>query len=277
LERGDLLCQESIASVLKRYKPAAVLHFAGYAYVEESIANPLLYYRQNVDGIISLLYAMHDAGVNTLVFSSSCAVYGRLGQLPINERAPLSPINAYGAAKAMVERIVADASKVSDLKWTALRYFNAAGADEGGDLGEAHDPEPHVIPRLLSAADKGECFEIFGDDYPTSDGTCVRDYTHVSDIAEAHVRALAYLFEGGVSRVFNVGTGRGYSVRELIDAVTRVTGHEVAYSVKERRSGDPAELVADITDAKTVLNFTARRTSIDNILQDAFRWRRRRT
>jgi UDP-arabinose 4-epimerase len=277
LERGDVADRGALAAVFDRYRPIAVVHFAGLIYVGESVKEPLLYYRYNVGGTLALLETMRAAGVRHLVFSSSAAVYGVPAQVPIVEDADLRPINPYGASKHMAERLVADAAAAGPLSWTALRYFNAAGADPEGELGEAHDPEPHLVPRALAAA-AGDLpqFEIFGDDYDTPDGTCIRDYVHVTDLADAHVAALQYLLDGNVSRPINVGTGRGYSVREVVDTVKRVTGRDFPCPIGKRREGDPARLVADVDRAVGLLGLRCRYPELADIVTHAWAWYRKR-
>jgi UDP-arabinose 4-epimerase len=222
---GDLADRALLRATLDRHRPTAVVHFAAFAYVGESNENPALYYRNNVGGTAELLAAMRDGDIRHIVFSSSCAVYGVPRAVPIAEQTPLEPVSPYGASKLMCERMLRDCATASALSFMALRYFNAAGADPAGDIGECHVPETHAIPLLLDAA-AGDAagFTMFGDDYPTPDGTCIRDYIHVSDLADAHVRALRDLLQGGESAAINVGTGRGWSVRELIDIARKVTG-----------------------------------------------------
>jgi UDP-glucose-4-epimerase GalE len=277
LERGDVVDKASLAAVFDRYRPVAVVHFAGLIYVGESVKEPLLYYHHNVGGTLALLEAMQAAGVRHLVFSSSAAVYGVPAQAPIDEDAELRPINPYGASKHMAERLVADSAAAWPLSWTALRYFNAAGADPEGELGEAHDPEPHLVPRALAAA-AGDLpqFEIFGDDYDTPDGTCIRDYIHVADLAEAHVAALRYLLSGKPSQPINIGTGRGYSVREVIDTVKRVTGRDFPCPIGQRRPGDPARLVAAAGRAAELLGLTCRYPALADIVDHAWSWYQKR-
>lgn len=277
LERGDVADTETLATVFRRHRPVAVLHFAGFIYVGESVKEPLLYYRHNVAGTLALLEAMQAAGVDRIVFSSSAAVYGIPARVPIVEDAELRPINPYGASKHMAERLVADAAAAGSLHWAALRYFNAAGADPEGELGEAHDPEPHLVPRALAAA-AGDLpqFEIFGEDYDTPDGTCIRDYIHVSDLADAHVAALRYVLDGRPSQPFNVGTGRGYSVREVVDTVRRVTGREFRCPIGPRRPGDPDRLVADVAQATERLGLVCRYPSLADIVSHAWAWYEKR-
>ena len=272
LEKGDINDRSRLADVLRRHRPAAVLHFAGLIAVGESVEQPLLYYRANVGGTLSLLEAMQESGVGKLVFSSTAAVYGIPKQVPIPEEAPLRPINPYGTGKLMAERLIA-AAAAHGVGWIALRYFNATGADPDGEIGEAHDPETHLVPRALMAA-AGELpqFEIFGDDYDTPDGTCIRDYIHVTDLAGAHVAAVRHLLAGRPSQAINVGTGRGYSVREVVDTVKRVTGRDFSCPIGKRRDGDPSRLVADGRRAVEVLGFQPRHSSLDDIVTHAWGW-----
>lgn len=274
LEEGDVRDRERLMDVLRRYRPEAAIHFAAYAYVGESVERPLAYYDNNVNGSLTLLEAMRSCGVARLVFSSSCAVYGTPERLPIDEGQLLAPINPYGATKRMVEQMLADAAGAHDLRSVSLRYFNAAGADLDGELGEAHDPEPHLIPRVLEAATVGGTVFVYGDDYETRDGTCERDYIHVTDLADAHVRALEHLAEANGVTAFNLGTGAGHTVREIVDAATRVTGRPVSVQVGERRAGDPAALVADGGRAQSVLGWRPLHSSLDTILGSAWTWRR---
>src|SRR5579862_9586875 len=250
LEIGALADGARLREVLARYRPAAVVHFAALAYVGESNADPLLYYRNNVGGTAMLLDAMRDCGVGKIVFSSSCAVYGAPATTPITEDAPCAPVNPYGATKMFCEQILKDCSAVFALNFIALRYFNAAGADPDGEIGECHVPETHAIPLLLEVAAGGQGFTIFGDDYPTADGTCVRDYVHVTDLADAHVRALRALLDGADSMALNLGTGRGWSVRELVATVREVTSRDFTVQLGPRRPGDPPTLVAEATRAR---------------------------
>ena len=248
----------------------AVIHFAAYIAVGESTREPELYFSNNVGGSISLLAAMARAGVRRLVFSSTAAVYGNPAMTPIPETAPFSPINPYGESKTTVERMLAQLDEFRGLRSIALRYFNACGAEPDAGLGEEHDPETHLIPLLLRAIQTGNPVQIFGDDYPTPDGTCVRDYIHVSDLADAHVAALDHLMKGGESGAFNVGTGTGHSVLEVLRAVEKATGQKVPHTVAPRREGDPAELVADSTRLQSVLGWKPRRSSLHEIVNDAW-------
>jgi UDP-glucose-4-epimerase GalE len=259
--------------VIRRYEVAAVLHFAAFAYVGESMAVPERYFDNNVIGSLTLLEAIHDAGVRYFVFSSSCATYGTPQFMPITEHTPQAPVNPYGETKLMIERALHWYGTAHPITWTALRYFNAAGADAAGDVGELHAPETHLIPLVLEAASGGNTVEVYGDDYPTQDGTCVRDYIHVTDLADAHVRALDYLMQGGTSTALNLGTGKGHTVREIINAAQNVTGVEVPHRIAGRRPGDPAVLVADSRRAEQVLGWRPIHSSLNNIVSTAWAWR----
>ena len=272
-ERGELADNNRLAAVMRSYRPAAVMHFAAYAYVGESMADPARYYRNNVFGTLALLEAMLECDVARIVFSSSCAVYGVPESVPIREDHAQNPINPYGAGKAAVERMLRDFDAAYGLRSVSLRYFNAAGADPGGEIGEAHEPETHLIPLVLDAAlGRRADVAVFGDDYDTPDGTCIRDYVHVTDLAEAHVRAVKFLLAGGNSGSFNLGNGRGHSVMEVIAAARRVTAREITVSVGPRRPGDPPSLVSTADFAKRVLEWTPRRTSLETQIADAWRW-----
>ncbi|MEX1153032.1 UDP-glucose 4-epimerase GalE [Parvibaculum sp.] len=273
LEKIDLADGAALDAAFARHRPAAVLHFAAFAYVGESVSNPYLYYRNNVGGTLSLLEAMRRADCGKIVFSSTCATYGIPDKTPISEDAPQRPVNPYGASKLMVERILADAGAAHDLRSVCLRYFNAAGADPDGDIGEAHDPETHLVPLALqAAAGANTALSIFGDDYATPDGSCIRDYIHVSDLADAHVLALRWLLDGNPSRQFNLGNGRGYSVREVVEAVRRISGRAVPVEVGPRRAGDPPVLVADARRAADELGWKPQRVDLDAQIADAWNW-----
>lgn len=273
LEEGDIADRQRLNTVLSRYQPRAVLHLAAFAYVGESMANPGKYYRNNVSGSLTLLEAMRDHQIDSLIFSSSCATYGNPEYTPIDEAHPQRPINPYGASKLMVERMIRDFAQAHDLRYVALRYFNAAGADDGGEIGEWHDPETHLVPLALRAAN-GEApyLSIFGTDYPTPDGTAIRDYVHVTDLALAHVLAMNYLDQGGLSTEINLGTGLGYSVRQVIGAVQAVTGLTVPCRELPRRAGDPAVLVAAPRRARELLGWEPVHSGIHNIVSTAWRW-----
>ncbi|MHA7856861.1 MAG: UDP-glucose 4-epimerase GalE [Henriciella sp.] len=272
LIEGDILDQAALTAAMNSVQPDAVAHFAAFAYVGESMTSPELYFRNNVVGTMNVLDAMLGAGVSNLVFSSSCATYGISNDL-ITETTPQNPINPYGRSKLMCEHMIRDYGKAHGIKSTLLRYFNAAGCDAAGETGERHDPEPHVIPLAIRGAMDGSfTFNIMGSDYDTPDGTCVRDYIHVIDLADAHRRALSYLFEGGESDVFNLGTGQGCSVLELANAVSKVAGKEVPRVMAARRPGDPPILVASAEKAKTVLGWVPQYSDMETILKTAWAW-----
>ena len=244
LEEHDLNDRKALCATFRTYKPVAVLHFAAYAYVGESMIAPDLYFQNNVVNSLTLLECMRECGVGTIVFCSSCATYGLPVEVPITDSHPQNPINPYGESKRAVEAALHWYGVGYDLKWTALRYFNAAGADPDGEVGEDHLPETHLIPLAIEAAlGLRSHVEVYGTDYPTPDGTAIRDYVHVTDLGDAHVRALDYLLRGGESRAFNLGTERGYSVRDVVSAIERATGIEGISRNAERRAGDPPELV----------------------------------
>ena len=272
LEQGDLQDGARLANVLKKYQPLAVMHFAAYAYVGESFENPLLYWHNNVSASLTLVEAAYRAGVMNLVFSSSCATYGAQSQTPLRVEAPQRPVNPYGNTKLAVEMLLRDMTPLG-LQSAVLRYFNAAGADPDGEIGECHDPEPHLIPRILQVA-QGRLphLDIFGDDYPTPDGTCVRDYIHVSDLADAHVLALRHLLAGRGSVTACLGAGRGVSVRTLVAAAEHVTGHPIPVRVGPPRPGDAPFLVADATEAESLLGFVPSRSDLQTIIETAWRW-----
>ena len=250
----------------------AVIHFAAYISVGESTKNPELYFTNNVSGSVSLFTAMERAGIKRLVFSSTAAVYGTPSHVPITEEFPFAPVSPYGESKVMVEKILGWLDEFRGLRSIALRYFNACGAEPGTGLGEEHDPETHLIPLVLRAIKTGEPVTIFGDDYPTPDGTCIRDYVHVSDLAEAHISSLDHLLAGGASNRFNVGTGIGRSVREVIQAVEEVTGSKVPFVMGKRRDGDPAELVADADKLKRTLQWIPRYVNLRDIVATAWQF-----
>jgi UDP-arabinose 4-epimerase len=264
-----------VRETLKRYEIGAVLHFAASAYVGESVQNPRKYFDNNVANTLTLLGAMLDSGVGTIVFSSSCATYGAASGL-LREDTPQLPVNPYGWSKLMVEQILKSYGRAFDLRWLALRYFNAAGADPDGELGEQHDPETHLLPLLIQAAlgTRGPV-DIFGTDYPTPDGTAIRDYVHVSDLAEAHVLGLRYLLDGGQSQALNLGTGTGHSVKQALEAVGATVGSPAPIRYAPRREGDPAELVADPALAQKVLGWHPRWSHLETIVGTAHSWHAR--
>ena len=273
LEKGDILDRARLDEVIATYKPEAAIHFAAFAYVGESVGDPAKYYRNNVVGTLSLLDALRTHGVSRVVFSSTCATYGVPERVPITEDTPQAPINPYGASKLMVERILADYGAAYGLKSVALRYFNAAGADPDREIGEAHDPETHLIPLVLDTAlSKLPSITVFGDDYPTEDGTCIRDYIHVSDLADAHVKAMTALASGLPRLAYNLGTGEGHSVAKIIDTACAVTGREIRVEKGPRRQGDPPSLVADSSNAQRDLGWTPQHTDIADVIRTAWRW-----
>ncbi len=274
---GDVLDRPALDAVLQADRYDAVMHFCARSLVGESMNQPLAYYRNNVQGTLTLLEAMQAAGVERLVFSSSAAVFGQPLSERIDEDHPLAPINPYGASKWMCERMIEDAVKAFNLRAVALRYFNAAGADPEGHIGESHQPETHLIPNVLRAVlEPGSAapLQIFGDDYPTRDGTCVRDYVHVDDLAAAHLAALQLVRGKPGMHRFNLGNGAGFSVHEVIAAAGRVCGRQVPHRVAPRRDGDPATLVAASDRAREVLGWKPRYTDIEAILETAWRWHR---
>lgn len=275
-EEGDIRDADRVTSVLARYSPEVIVHFAASIEVGESTRDPIGFYENNVAGTISLLGAAQRAGIDKLVFSSTCATYGEPELVPISEEHPQLPVNPYGRSKLMVEEILKDAGRYRGMKSVVLRYFNAAGADVEGRIGEWHEPETHAIPIALEAAfglrDK---FSINGEDYDTPDGTCVRDFVHVMDLADAHSRAVRHLIGGGASLALNLGTGQGITVRQLVETVARLSGREIPVEVRARRIGDAATLVADNFMAKDVLGWSPK-YSLDDIVGSALKWHRGR-
>ncbi len=271
--QGDLKNQEEIEAVFQKYPIDAVLHFAAYAYVGESVREPEKYYYNNVVNTLNLLHVMKKYHCDKIIFSSTCATYGEPEKVPITEEMPQKPINPYGETKLTIERIFRDYEKAYGLKYVVLRYFNAAGADPDGEIGESHDPETHIIPLVLDAASgKRPDIKVFGTDYPTPDGSCVRDYIHVTDLAQAHLLALRYLENGGESDCFNLGNEKGTSVLEAIDAVKRVTGRDFKVTLTDRRPSDPAVLVGSSEKAKAVLGWKPEYADIDTIVRHAWEW-----
>ena len=276
LVRGDLEDRAAINSVLREFRPEAVMHFAAYIQVEESVREPLKYYRNNVANSLNLLEAMRANGVGCFIYSSTAAVYGIPEHIPVRETAPLLPINPYGMTKVMIERVLADLSAATDFRYVALRYFNVAGADPGGELGQAYREATHLITRALKTA-HGEFAKlyIYGTDYPTPDGTCIRDYIHVDDLAEAHVQALDHLFKTGQSDVMNCGYGSGYSVREVVETAKRVTGVDFPVEETGRRAGDPPALVADSTKLMQATGWKPKFNNLEYIIKTAWEWEKK--
>jgi UDP-glucose 4-epimerase len=274
--RGDLADRNAIAEALRNFRPAAVMHFAASIQVEESVREPLAYYRNNVVNTLNLLEAMRETGVGRFIYSSTAAVYGIPERIPVDEQTPLQPINPYGASKVMIEHVLADLAAVTDFRYCALRYFNVAGADPEGQIGQAYREATHLITRALKTA-KGEYakLSIYGTDYPTPDGTCVRDYIHVNDLATGHLLALAHLQETGRTEIMNCGYGHGYSVREVVDCARKVTG--IAFSVEEtgRRAGDPPALVADSSRLRELTGWQPRHDDLEFIIRTAWEWEKK--
>ena len=267
---GDVLDRGALARVLARTD--AVMHFAAHAYVGESVTNPRKYFHNNVEGGLSLLNAALDAGVKKIIFSSTCAVYGEPAKVPIEENTVRQPVNPYGVSKLVFEQMLEAYDRAYGFRYASLRYFNAAGADESGEIGELHDPETHLIPLALkAAAGAGPELQVFGSDYPTPDGTCIRDYIHVNDLASAHVKALDHLLTGKDSVALNVGTGAGYSVQQVISAVEQATGRPVPRKIAPRRAGDPPALIANPAKAQALLQWKATR-GLPEIVATAWHW-----
>jgi len=270
---ADLADNEAIRNIFKNYDIKAIMHFAAFAYVGESVTNPQKYYHNNVINTINLLDTMIEFGVKNFIFSSTCATYGNPIEIPITETHPQDPINPYGQSKLMVEKILKDYSHAYDFNFVALRYFNAAGADVDGEIGENHDPETHLIPLVLDVAiGKRADIKIFGEDYDTKDGTAVRDYIHVTDLADAHILALEYLEKGGESTVFNLGNGEGYSVLEVIECAREVTGVDIKAIKEPRREGDPAILIGGAKKATEVLGWKPKYAKLEDIISTAWNW-----
>jgi len=273
LVEGDLGDKNLVRRILEQYEIDAVIHFAASAYVGESMQNPRKYFRNNVVNSLNLLDAMMDSKVKAIVFSSTCATYGDPVELPITESHPQKPVNPYGDSKLFVEQMLKWYGEAYGLKWAAMRYFNAAGADPDGEIGENHTPETHLIPLAIQAAmGQRPYMEIFGTEYPTHDGSAVRDYVHVTDLADAHIRALGHLAGGGENIQLNLGSGDGYSVREVISTVERVSGSSVPVRLTIPRPGDPAVLVANASEAQRVLGWQPKFEGIESIIQTAWNW-----
>lgn len=270
---GDMGNPSVLDSIFTDFPISAVMHFAAHSQVGESVQQPMMYYQNNVANTITLLEAMQRAGVNHFIFSSTAAVYGEPENTPISESHPCQPTNPYGMTKLTVEHILGDLDSATDLSYCSLRYFNAAGADISGEIGERHEPETHLIPLVLQVATgERESIRIFGEDYPTEDGTCLRDYIHVSDLTQAHLLALESLLAGGESSTYNLGNSTGYSVREIIDTTRQITGHAIPSLTAERRPGDPAILIADSTRIREQLGWQPRFERIEDIIDTAWRW-----
>lgn len=272
----DIADRDSLDTLLALHDFEAVFHFASFIQVGESVEQPGKYYQNNLAATLTLLQAMVAAGIPRFIFSSTAAVYGNPQYSPLDEAHPQQPINPYGRSKLMVEQLLEDFDKAYGLKSVCLRYFNAAGADPEGELGERHEPETHLIPLILqAAAGRREAITVFGDDYDTPDGTCIRDYIHVTDLADAHARALDFLIAGQRSAIFNLGNGAGFSVREVIETARRVTGRDIQVRLAPRRAGDPARLVADANRAHSLLGWQPRHSELERIIADAWGWEQR--
>ena len=275
-EKGDLGNIDDIRAVFKKYPIEAVMHFAAFTYVGESVEDPQKYYQNNVKNTLNLLQVMLEENVKYIVFSSTCATYGNPVEIPITESHPQNPINPYGKGKLMVETVLKDYSDAYRLKYASLRYFNAAGADPEGEVGELHDPETQLIPLILDvAAGRREDIIIFGTDYDTPDGTCIRDYIHVTDLAEAHILALEYLQNGGESDFFNLGNGNGFSVKEVIETAEEITGKHIKAAEAQRTAGDPPILVGSSTKAKETLNWNPKYDELSKIIETAWNWHKK--
>jgi len=275
-ELGDLGNISDIRSIFRKYPIDAVMHFAAFTYVGESVEDPQKYYLNNVKNTLNLLQVMLEENVKQFVFSSTCATYGNPVEIPITENHPQNPINPYGRGKLIVEQVLKDYNQAYGLKYASLRYFNAAGADPDGEVGELHDPETHLIPLILDvAAGKRDDIKIFGTDYNTPDGTCIRDYIHVTDLADAHILALKYLQDGGESDVFNLGNGNGFSVKEVIETARKITGKNIRAVEDERRPGDPPILVGSSDKAKEVLKWKPKYDDLDKIIETAWNWHKK--
>ena len=274
---GDTSDRSLLRQIFADYKIDAVMHFAAYAYVGESVDNPAKYYRNNFVGTLTLLEAMLEAEVNNFVFSSTCATYGEPESVPIEEQQPQNPINPYGASKLMIERVLQDFDRAYNFRSVCLRYFNAAGADPDGRLGEDHNPETHLIPLVLqTASGDRESISIFGTNYDTPDGSCIRDYIHVTDLAQAHILALKYLLAGGKTDVFNLGNGSGFSVKQVIETARKVTGKEITAVECDRRPGDPPILVGSGKKAREVFGWKPQYSDLKDIIAHAWQWHQKR-
>lgn len=270
---ADLSDRDALKRVIDRFKPQAVMHFAAHIVVPESITDPIKYYKNNVSNTLTLLDVLLESGIDLFIFSSTAAVYGIPQKIPVTENEALSPISPYGESKRMIESILKDMSTAYNFKYVSLRYFNVAGADREGRIGQAYKESTHLITRALKTA-KGKFNKlyIYGTNYPTPDGTCIRDYIHVDDLANAHLSALKYLLDGGMSNVFNCGYGHGYSVKEVINMAKKVTGIDLPIEETERRLGDPPILIADVKKIKKILNWTAKYDDLEYIIRTAWNW-----
>jgi UDP-arabinose 4-epimerase len=275
LEEGKISDKARVRTVLERYRPIAIMHFAAYAYVGESVQQPALYYENNVAGTAGLISALLEYGSLPIVFSSSCATYGIPDQVPISEQHPQRPINPYGYSKLFVEQMLRDLRAAHGFPWIALRYFNAAGADPDGLIGESHDPETHLIPLALMSAASSAPFQLKGADYDTPDGTCIRDFVHVTDIADAHVLAVNYLLRGGASCALNLANSRGFSVKDVIASVEGITRRKVPVQIMPRRDGDPPVLIGESRQAQALLGWQPRKSELDVQINDAWNWLKR--
>jgi len=272
LEIVDLINFLDVQEVFSKYSFDAVVHFAAFAYVGESVENPILYYQNNVVGSFNLIRAAAESDIKNFVFSSTCSLYGNPIKIPISEDLPTNPINPYAQTKLIIENMLRDFEKPYGLKSVCLRYFNAAGADFSGEIGESHNPEPHLIPIVINTAlGKRSKVSIFGDDYDTKDGTCIRDYIHINDLGVAHLKALHYLQNGGLSQIINLGTGEGNSVKEIIDTAEDIIGQTIDREIVERRDGDPAILIADNKKAKEILNWEPTSNLLE-VMTSAYKW-----
>ncbi|MDD3753473.1 MAG: UDP-glucose 4-epimerase GalE [Methanobacterium sp.] len=275
-ENVDLDDLKSLRNVFSKYKIDAVMHFAAFTYVGESVEDPQKYYLNNLRNTLNLLQVMNEFEVKKLVFSSTCATYGNPMEIPLTESHPQNPINPYGKGKLMVEKILEDYNSAYNLRYVSLRYFNAAGADPEGDVGERHHPETHLIPLILDAASgKREDIKIFGTDYPTHDGTCIRDYIHVTDLADAHIKSLKYLENGKKSEIFNLGNGNGFSVKEVIENARKVTGRKIKATETDRRPGDPPILVGSSKKARKILKWQPKYDELTQIIKTAWEWHKK--
>lgn len=273
LEIGDIQDRRRMDQVIEKYRPQAVMHFAAYAYVGESVENPGRYYRNNVAGTLTLLESLRDHGIKSIIFSSTCATYGTPEQIPLTEDHPQIPVNPYGSSKLMIEKMLQDFDAAHGVRFVSLRYFNAAGADPDGEIGEDHHPETHLIPLIMDAAlGRSENIKIFGTDYDTPDGTCIRDYIHVTDLAKAHVLALEYLKKNGKSDFFNLGNGSGFSVKEVIETAGRIIEKEIPAVNWDRRPGDTAILIGSSDKARQVLGWHSEYHRLETIIKTAWEW-----